>query len=76
MASNSERQAAYRRRHAENGGGRINMHVEARTEFALRRLARHYAVTQREMLDRLIAEAESAVIAGMDGAAYKTYLGD
>jgi hypothetical protein len=74
MSSNAERQAAYRRRHSENGGGRINMALSAHAEFALRRLARHYGVTQKATLERLIGEAESAVIATLSVAEYKDYV--
>jgi hypothetical protein len=76
MATNAQRQAAYRARHREAGGGRINMAVTAQAEFALRRLARHYCVTQRAMLERLIGEAESEVTGKLSGADYRLYVRD
>jgi hypothetical protein len=67
MASNAERQAAYRQRHADNGGGRINYAVTAHAEAALRRLAAHHGVTRRAALERLITEAESAIVDELRG---------
>lgn len=53
--SSAERQAAYRQRHLkdETGTGeRINLVVDQHAKLALERLATHYAVTQRAMLER------------------------
>jgi hypothetical protein len=50
--------------------------VTAQAEFALRRLARHYCVTQRAMLERLIGEAEAEVTGKLSGADYRLYVRD
>jgi hypothetical protein len=63
MPSNAERQAAYRKRHAEGGGGRINYAVTANAEAALKRLATHHGISRRKMLERVITEAERACVA-------------
>jgi hypothetical protein len=42
----------------ENGERRINTWVTTSTALALTRLARHYGVTRRVMLERLVADAE------------------
>ncbi len=59
--SNAARQAAYRQRHLHDIDGqaeRINMVVTVQAKAQLERLARHYNVTQRELLIRVLAEAE------------------
>ena len=42
--------------------GRINVATSAHAEAALARLARHYRVSPRAILERLIGDAESAVV--------------
>jgi hypothetical protein len=79
--SGAQRQAAYRARRAEagdNGERRINTWVSTAAALALARLARGYAVTQREMLERLILEADKAATAGMDAdsEACRRYFGE
>jgi hypothetical protein len=66
MATAAERQAAYRRRRpmaGENGERRINTWVTTGTMLALARLAQRYGVTQRDMLERLIAAADDEITA-------------
>jgi hypothetical protein len=68
-STNAQRQAVYRARRAEagdNGDRRINTWVTTAAALALGRLAQPYAVTQREMLERLILSAETAVTDGLD----------
>ena len=63
--SNAERQAAYRVRHlkdVEGTGERISLLVDTPTKRALERLAVRYGVTQRAMLQTLIADAERALL--------------
>ena len=61
--SAAERQAAYRaRRNDGEGDRRINTWVSVKTDLALERLAKHYCVTKREMLERLICEADDAIM--------------
>ncbi len=76
--SNAERQKAYRasRHQANDGNGqrRINTFVATKAALALNRLARHYAVTQREMLERLIEEADNALVSTMDDAQFEHYI--
>ena len=69
----AQRQRLYRQRHSEDGE-RINMAVDAHTKRALERLARHHGVTQRAMLERIVAEAESMVASSLDnpGAYYES----
>lgn len=74
----AERQAAYRNRRAtagENGERRINTWVSTGAALALARLAQHHGLTQRTMLERLIAVADEAVTAELDpmSHAWETY---
>jgi len=63
--TNAEIQARYRaaRPYADNGDGerRITSWVTSHTSFSLERLARHFGISQREVLEQLIeSAAESA----------------
>lgn len=63
--SNAQRQSDYRARHLKDVDGqaeRLNLLLDLHAKRALARLAACYAVTQRELLQRLIREAESAVL--------------
>ena len=72
--SNAERQRAYRQRHlAEGEGHRLNLVVAVQTGAQLDRLAKHYGVTKRAMLERLLQQAESALVDGMKPKAQRTY---
>lgn len=74
--TNAERQAAYRKRHlldVDGQGERLNMVVPITTKAQLTRLTRHFGVTQRELMARVLAEAESKVVDGLGRAAEKAY---
>lgn len=63
--TNAARQAAYRQRHLhdERGTGeRLNVIVDLHAKRALERLASCYRVTQREVLERVLASAEQDAI--------------
>ena len=65
----AERQAEYRRNRPVsgiNGERRINTYVSTGSTLALERLARRYCVTKREMLEKLITEADSAIMSSLD----------
>lgn len=64
-----ERQAEYRKKRptsGENGERRINTWVTTRAALALGRLANHYGVTKREMLDQLIIGADQQIVNSID----------
>ena len=63
-ATVAERQAKYRRTHRDEYA-QINIPVDRKVAGALPRLARHYGVTQRVMLERLLEAAEKKVLAGV-----------
>ncbi len=67
----AQRQAAYRARRATagndgNGERRLNMWVTTEADLALARLARRYSVTKREILERLIVRADTAIVRRLD----------
>ncbi|KWC41184.1 hypothetical protein WL48_09670 [Burkholderia ubonensis] len=69
--TSAQRQAAYRARRATagndgNGDRRLSMWVTTEAELALGRLARRYSVTKREMLERLIVRADTAILRRLD----------
>jgi len=67
--SAAERQAIYRKNRAyagDNGERRINTWVTTGISLALGRLARRYGVTNREMLEKLVGEADQAVVSSLD----------
>ncbi len=77
--TSAQRQQAYRaNRHTAgqdgNGELRINTFVTTSAALGLKRLAKHHGVTQRAMLERLIHDADKAVVAPMDDAEFEQYL--
>ena len=78
--SAAERQAAYRDRHLHEveslDSARLNMIVPVATKRGLERLARRYAVTQRDMLGKLVSDAERVVTDGMSTAHLRRYYSD
>jgi hypothetical protein len=74
---NAERQRQYRANRptaGDNGERRINTFVSTGAKLALTRLAARYAVTEREMLQRLIMDAERELTDGMTDSAFEAYL--
>ncbi len=65
MATNAERQQAYRLRHLkdETGQGeRLSVVVDSQAKRALERLAACYGEPQQAMLERLLQDAERALL--------------
>ncbi|MEP6969767.1 MAG: hypothetical protein ABJA49_04945 [Betaproteobacteria bacterium] len=68
--SNAQRQAAYRQRqlHDIDGRGeRLNIVLDTTAKRTLERLASCYGVTQRVMLQNLLANAEQAALSRLLG---------
>jgi len=73
----AERQRAYRRRHLVEGQGeRLNLIVGVSVKRQLERLARHHRQTQRQVLERLLSAAETAVLNELDADGERAYLDD
>lgn len=65
---NAERQAKYREAHLKGENGtlsRLNMVIDMHAKLRLERLASYYAVTQKEVLEKLLASAEKAILDGL-----------
>jgi hypothetical protein len=81
-AANAARQAEYRKRHlAPNAPlsavrARLNLVVHPLAAAGLRRLAKHYGVTQVDMLMRLVEDAEHKATRGMSAKEQRAYYGD
>ena len=64
---NAKRQAEYRKRHLKEGTAqRLNVILSSDSKLALERLANHYGVTNKELLEQVLLEAQSQLLAGMD----------
>lgn len=74
----AQRQAAYRaRRTSGEGDARINTWISSAAHHALRRLARRHGTTRREMLERLILDADQEILnfLEIDSPELERYLG-
>lgn len=70
--TSTEKQRLYRQRHLRDGTDcHLSAVVSASAKAQLERLARHHGMTQRAMLEQLLADAEQGVVDGVgDTAAY------
>lgn len=82
MASNTERQAAYRKRRdtaGANGDGekRLNSWIDSRAMLALERIARYHQLSKRDMLERLILAEDEQAARGLnlDSPEWEKYYG-
>ncbi len=72
---NAKRQAEYRKRHIKDGSDqRLNVILELQAKLALDRMAKHYGSSNKELLERVLLEAQSKLIAIMDGEQKTRYL--
>lgn len=74
--SNAQRQATYRARHLEGDTAtseRLSFLVDAHAKRSLARLAGFHGVTQRAMLQTLLADAEQALVAKLPSAEQALY---
>jgi hypothetical protein len=80
--ANAVRQAQYRRKHLRPGvslvdlRARINLVVQPGTAYGLKRLARHWGVSQVEALARIVDDAEGRAIKPLKHDALRDYYGD
>ena len=74
--SNKQIQSAYRARHLkaiEGTGARLDVLIDDSSKTALKRMATHYRVTQRAMLQTLIDEHHKLLTHDMDDAQHKAF---
>jgi putative heme iron utilization protein len=63
--SNAERQAAYRKNANQRNEYRLNTFITGEAKAAMEAIARHYAVTQVEILERLLLAEKDRIVAGI-----------
>jgi hypothetical protein len=77
--TNAQRQAAFKARHLKSADcpvERIDCLIEAHAKAALKRLALHHGLPQWEMLQKLIGDAESALVDTLGTAAQTNYFAE
>lgn len=77
--TNAERQAEYRARRYNAGPKgdpeyRINTWVSSEAHHAFERLAAHYAVTKRELLELLLVKADNDICQTFSGPEFEQYI--
>jgi hypothetical protein len=75
--SGAQRQAEYRQRHLRDETStleRLNLLVPVSAKRQLKRLAYCYGVTQRGMLEKLLAEVERAMLDSLSAEEQSDYL--
>ena len=71
---NAKRQAEYRQRRLKEGSDqRLNVILDLHAKLALERMARHYGVSNKELLERVLLATQSQLIADMDGELQARY---
>ena len=71
---NAKRQAEYRKRHMKEGSDqRLNVILDLHAKLALERMAKHYGVTNKAMLERALLAAQSQLIKDMNGDQQSAY---
>lgn len=65
--ANAKRQAEYRKRHLKEGSDqRLNVILDLAAKLALERMAKLHGVSNKELLERVLLETQSQLIAEMD----------
>ena len=71
---NAKRQAEYRQRHMKEGSDqRLNVILGLDAKLALERMAKHNGVTNKNLLERVLLEAQSRLLEDMDGEQQTRY---
>ena len=72
--ANANRQAEYRKRHLKEGSDqRLNVILGSAAKLALERMAKLHGVSNKELLERVLLETQSQLIAEMDGEQQASY---
>ena len=73
--ANAKRQAEYRKRRLKEGSDqRLNVILDLHAKQALDRLSRHYCVTNKSTIERLLLEAQTQLLRDMDAEHQARYL--
>ena len=70
--SNAERQAAYRARRARDSRP-VQLSLDDVDKLALKRLGRHWGISQAETVARLVRQADQEIVEGMDDQQFEAY---
>lgn len=71
---NAKRQAEYRKRRIKEGSDqRLNVILDLAAKLALERMAKHYGVTNKSLLERVLLETQSRLVETMDGEQQTRY---
>jgi hypothetical protein len=72
--ANAKRQAEYRKRHLKEGSDqRLNVILGLDAKMALERMAKLHGVSNKELLEQVLLETQSQLIADMDGEQQACY---
>ena len=74
--TNAERQRRYREKHLKDVEGnkeRLNLVLDFQAKWTLERLAKRYAVTQTELIERLLREEQDRLLATLDSEEQTAY---
>ena len=75
MATAAERQRAYRQRaRAERNQRRVSTWLDASAAIAIERLAKHWNVSQRQVIERLAIDAQDVVMRQLDDDGLERFL--
>lgn len=72
--ANAKRQAEYRQRHIKEGSDqRLNVILDIDVKLALERMAKLHGVSNKEVLQRVLLDAQSRLLADMNGEQQAAY---
>jgi hypothetical protein len=74
--TNAERQRRYRQKHLKDEAGgkeRLNLMLDFRAKLTLDRLTKRYAVTQAELIERLLREEQDRLLDTLDAEEQTAY---
>lgn len=74
--SSAERQAAFRQSAVTGNRFRLNTYLNGEARAALIALSNRYAVTQAELIERLLVAEKDRVLSGMDDSQLAEFFGD
>lgn len=74
---NAKRQAEYRKRHIKEGSDqRLNVILDLQAKLALERMAKLQGVSNKELLERVLLETQSQLLANMNDEQQNRYYGN
>jgi hypothetical protein len=74
--SSAERQAAFRQNTTTANRFRLNSYISSESRAALTALSKRYAVTQAELIEKLLIAEKDRLVSGMDDSQLAEFFGD